>query len=83
MRPVFISSFADEMNSYLEDKKAAGYTEKSFQSKLKAFDRFCAETGNGGKIFTSEQAQKWMERKPNESTTTNYGRVNAAKQFML
>ena len=25
MRPVFISSFADEMNSYLEDKKAAGY----------------------------------------------------------
>ena len=41
MRPVFISSFADEMNSYLDDKKAAGYTEKSFQSKLKAFDRFC------------------------------------------
>lgn len=83
MRPVFISSFADEMNSYLDDKKAAGYTEESFQSKLKAFDRFCAETGNSGKIFTSEQAQKWMERKPNESTTTHYGRVNAAKQFLL
>ena len=67
MRPVFISSFADEMNSYLDDKKAAGYTEESFQSKLKAFDRFCAETGNSGKIFT----------------TTHYGRVNAAKQFLL
>lgn len=83
MRPVFISSFADEMNSYLDDKKAAGYSEDSFQSKLKEFDRFCTETGNNEKVFTTEQAQKWIKRKPNESTTTHYGRVNAAKQFLL
>ena len=64
MRPVFVSSFADEMNSYLDDKKAAGYAEESFQSNLKAFDRFCAGTGNEEKVFSSEQAQRWMERKP-------------------
>lgn len=83
MRPVFISSFADEMNSYLDDKSATGFSEESFQQRLKMFDRFCAETGNAEKTFTAEQAQKWIERKPKESTTTHYGRVNAAKQFLL
>ena len=45
MRPVFTSAFSDEMNQYLDDKIAAGFQERAFCGQLKAFDRFCAETG--------------------------------------
>ncbi len=82
MRPVFISTFADEMNQYLDNRVAAGFQEKSFYVHLKALDRFCAKTGDGSKTFTNIQAAQWLERKPTEATTTHYGRVNAAKQFL-
>ena len=82
MRPVFISAFSDEMNQYLDDRSAAGFQERTLCGQLKAFDRFCAETGDGSKTFTNIQAAKWLERKPTEATTTHYGRINSAKQFL-
>ena len=82
MRPTFISAFADEMNQYLDDRIAAGFKEESYSFRLKAFDRFCADTGNGSKTFSNLQAAKWMERKSSEATTTHYSRVNSVKQFL-
>ena len=77
MRPVFISAFSDEMNQYLDDKIAAGFQERSLCGQLKAFDRFCADTGNGTQTFTNIQIETYEERKASSDNLYQTSKLSA------
>lgn len=79
----FSSVFAREIKLYLEDQISAGYKLESFISPLRIFDRFCVEQGLTQPQFTQIHAQKWIERRKNEGSTTQYSRVNLIKNFLI
>lgn len=78
----FSSVFADEIQNYISDKKAAGFSGGHTRGNLIGFDRFCTELGLEDPVFTMTHASKWLEQRESESHTTHYSRVNASKQFL-
>ena len=80
---VFCSGLAEQMESFLAYKEAAGYQRKSFIKRLSQFDRFCTGRGITEVSFTKEDAAAWAEKRPNEAVTTHYSRVNFAKNFLI
>ncbi len=81
-RPEFKSSFADEINNYIDYKVSSGYKEKSYTILLREFDRFCVRRGIMDVSFTREDADAWSEKRETEATTSHYARVNKIKCFM-
>ncbi|CAM4426445.1 tyrosine-type recombinase/integrase [Paenibacillus alkaliterrae] len=82
-RPVFQSVFVDEMNSYLDYKISSGHNAASFYINLRRFDRFCTRQEIKEPVFTAEHAERWMQRREDEATTTHYSRINGTKQFLV
>lgn len=82
-RPLFQSIFEEEMNEYLDMKTEMGFKETSFISNLKLFDSFCFNAGLIQKEFTEEDANRWLERRLNEESTTHYSRINCVKHFLI
>ena len=78
----FTSVFADEINNYINDRVAAGYSEDGNRTYLIRFDRFCNEQGLTEPVFTVSTASVWLEQRDTESHTTHYSRVNASKHFL-
>lgn len=78
----FHSVFADEIQNYVNDKRAAGFQENTFRRSLIPFDKFCSEQDIREPIFTTFHASKWLEQRANESHTTHYSRINASKLFL-
>ena len=70
---VFCSGLAEQMESFLAYKEAAGYQRKSFIKsfikRLSQFDRFCTGRGITEVSFTKEDAAAWAEKRPNEAVT--------------
>lgn len=78
----FNSIFSDEMQNYVNDKKAAGFKSSNFRRSLIGFDKFCIEQKIQEPVFTTYHASKWLEQRDLESHTTHYSRVNASKHFL-
>lgn len=78
----YISVFADEIYKYAESKKAAGFSEINTKRLLAEFDRFCNKRGITQPVFTKEDADKWIEKRENEATSTHYRRINSSKNFL-
>lgn len=77
-----MSSFAGELNAYLDYKIASGCKEQTYVSVFKQFDKFCADRGIRGISFTREDADAWSMKRDSEATTTHYTRVNTIKCFL-
>ncbi len=82
-RPLFNSSFADEMYHYLDDREASGFKETSFYCILRKFDRFCCKENINEPVFTTENAAHWLKKEIGEAVTSHYSRINASKQFLI
>ena len=80
-QPIFYSSFASEIYSYLDHRESSGYNSNTVN--LRKFDNFCVQQGLSEPVFTTETAVKWLERRENEATTTHYARINSIKQFLI
>jgi hypothetical protein len=81
-RPEFECIFKEELNTYLDAKVAAGFQERSFTIRLRAFDVFCKNRALNVPVFPRELADEWCKRRANEATTTHYSRVNSIKHFL-
>lgn len=77
----FASVFADELAQYIDLKVSLGFKEKSFRI-LRTFDKFCSSIQLDQKIFSVENGELWIERRPSEATTTHYNRVNVTNHFL-
>lgn len=82
MRHIFKSVFSEEITNYLNEKKAAGFKEKTYRSKLITFDKFCLEEKIETPTFTEENAKEWIKQREYESHITHYGRLNTIKNFL-
>ena len=80
---VFQSGMAEQMESFLAYKEAAGYQRRSFEKRLVQFDRFCMERNITDVSFTKEDATAWKQKRTCEAETTHYSRVNFAKNFLV
>lgn len=79
----FKSAFAGEINNYVNDKQAAGFSGENFRISLIGFDRFCFGQGIIEEpVFTALHASMWIEQRECESHKTHYSRVNASKHFL-
>lgn len=79
----FKSSFAKEIQNYINDKSSAGFKGEKYRAALISFDKFCIEQKIISLNFTIEHASKWLEKKINESDRTHYARINASKLFLI
>ncbi|MGX8715279.1 MAG: tyrosine-type recombinase/integrase [Lachnospiraceae bacterium] len=80
---LFRSGLAEQMESFLAYKEAAGYQRSSFTKRLSQLDQFCVERDITEVRFTEEDAAAWAEKRPCEADATHYGRVNFAKNFLI
>lgn len=79
----FSSAFAHEINAYIADKDAAGFHGENFRRNLITFDKFCNSRGIKEAVFTKDDACAWLDKRPAESHTTHYSRINASKHFLI
>ncbi len=79
----FKSFLASEFESYIEHRRNSGYNSPDqILTDLRRFDEFIAENCTEN-AFTKEHAEKWIEKRVNESPTGHYKRVNNSKNFFL
>ncbi len=76
----FIGINAPFIKQYVEFKRSLGYAFKH-TNNLSMFDRFTVAHSAKTVGLTMELAEKWAERRPNESDVTRYKRVNALINF--
>jgi integrase len=68
------------INQYIEFKRNLGYAFKATYN-LGVFDRFTVANGVNVVGLTRELAEKWAEKRPNESEVTRYKRVGDVINF--
>lgn len=78
----FRSVFADEIETYLRDKRAAGFKDTSYLTNLRKFDDYCCRINLTKPVFTADNASGWIRGMPNEAYTTRYTRINTSKNFL-
>lgn len=81
-RPSFTSSFAEELDSYLNYRENLELTIGDYTSSLKKLDDFMVNEC-GSKIFTKNNADKWIQKLPTESPQGHYRRINVSKLFFM
>jgi len=70
------------LEQYIAFKRNMGYALKDIYT-FKMFDRFTIENGATTVGLTKELADKWAEKRPNESDVTRYKRVNDIINFSI
>ncbi|MDD4238604.1 MAG: tyrosine-type recombinase/integrase [Desulfotomaculaceae bacterium] len=70
------------LEQYITFKRNMGYALKNIYT-FKMFDRFTVENGATTVGLTKELADKWAEKRPNESNVTRYRRVNDITNFSI
>ncbi|MFZ2463993.1 MAG: tyrosine-type recombinase/integrase [Caldibacillus thermoamylovorans] len=72
----------DLIKQYITFKRSIGYALDNTYT-FKMFDRFTIEQGGDFIGLTRELADKWAEKRPNESDVTQYKRVNDIINFSI
>lgn len=79
----FRSFLASEFESYIEHRRNSGYSPRDqVLVDLRRFDEFIAENCTE-EVFSKENADRWIEKRENESPKGHYKRVNNSKNFFL
>ena len=79
----FKSFLASEFESYIEHRRNSGYSPRDqVLVDLRRFDEFIAENCTEA-VFSKENADRWIEKRENESPKGHYKRVNNSKNFFL
>ncbi len=73
---VFLSPFATLIENYIAEKRAAGYKFEVGAKMLKRFDSFVHSRGLTEVILTKQLMIEWTMRKPNETISTQCGRIS-------
>ena len=73
---LFRSPLAILIESFIAEKRAVGYKFKKGAAMLKRFDSFAYSYGLTEVILTKQLVIEWTVRKPNESISTQCGRIS-------
>jgi integrase len=77
----FWSVFAPHIRQFIEQKRSLGYKYDEQERVLFSFDQFVLDQDYTISGLTKEIADKWAERRYNESAITIYAKVLVIKQF--
>lgn len=77
----FWSVFAPHIHDFISLKRSLGYKYDEQERILFTFDRFVLEHGYTTPGLTKEIADKWAEKRHNESDLTKYANVIVIRQF--
>lgn len=77
----YASKFAVCIEKYIRFKCSIGYSEKSYRTRMRQFDRFCAEKFPEAETISEEIAAAWSCLQNGESENNRAQRVYALKGF--
>lgn len=72
----FLSALAIYIEGYIAEKRAVGYKFGKGANMLKRFDSFVSSRGLTETILTKQLVMEWIVRKPNETISTQCGRIS-------
>lgn len=78
---VYISCFADKIQGMLNFRKSLGFSESTYASELKDFDRFCAEKYPYQNKLTKTLAMEWGAKRSTEKINNHRVRLLALRQL--
>jgi hypothetical protein len=77
----FESVFSEKIIAFVAHKRALGYRYDEEKAYLQHFDKLCVEVGVKTPALTKELAERFVERRANESIKTRYNKVCIFRQF--
>lgn len=80
--PVFISNFAPCIEKYITFRCSIGYSESSYQRRMRQFDHFCAERFPDAHAISEEIAMEWACLQNGESENNQGQRISALKGLL-
>ncbi len=81
--PGFRSALASYIETHIAEKQVMGCRYRSAVDALRRFDGFLAEQAVECPDIERHIVEAWLERRPNESVSTQSGRVTNVRQFCL
>lgn len=78
---VYVSCFANTIQGMLRFRKSLGFSESTYASELKNFDRFCAEKYPLENRLTRTLAMEWGAKTPTEKVNNHRVRLLALRQL--
>ena len=73
---IFHSFLKDSLQGFVDEKKAIGYSFAKGESLLKQFDKVVTSLPQDIDMLTKDLVMKWTERRPEEATSTQLGRIS-------
>jgi integrase/recombinase XerD len=77
----FKSCFAQQMEDFIQYKKALGYSRSSYEKFLAIFDRFCLSDFTEANLLTQPLVMQWVRLRPNETANGVKRRMVAIREF--
>jgi integrase len=77
------SKFRNEIQQFVEMKKAFGFSYDSSKGTLMNFDNFCITNGMDNGVLDRELVMAWSQQLPSECINTRNTRVSVVRQFAL
>lgn len=81
MRKSFKSCFAQQMENFIQHKKALGYSRSSYEKFLALFDRFCLNAFPAERSLTQQLVMQWTRLRPNENANGLKRRMVVIREF--
>src|SRR4051812_2580009 len=81
MSKQYCSVYAKHIEQFIEMKRKLGFKFIAPAVVLRQFDQFAQNAGTASKGITRELAEKWSKRRPNESHSFWYTRVQVVSMF--
>lgn len=75
-KTIFHSLLKDSLQGFVDEKKAIGYSFAKGESLLKQFDKVVTSLPQDIDMLTKDLVMKWTERRPEEATSTQLGRIS-------
>src|SRR5699024_3106378 len=72
----FLSVLSAPIEGYIAEKQAVGYAFEKGAKLLKSFDSFVYSRGAKDTELTKQLVLEWTARKPNETLSTQSGRIS-------
>jgi integrase/recombinase XerD len=77
----FKSYFAQQMEDFIQYKKALGYSRSSYEKFLAIFDRFCLNAFPEERSLTQQLVMQWVRLRPTETANGVKRRMVAMREF--
>lgn len=83
MNSSFTSILAEDIQTFINMKRALGYKYVSEEYVLCKFDKYWKHTNGDSDSITMESLAEWVKQMPTEGKTSQYSRINIIKQFLI